>query len=400
MSSSGTAVVTVTSSANELATAYNSQQKLATAPDGSLFVVYTMELDNGSYVVQVSRSTDGGESWTALPSDPSVVNSSRASIAVDAKGVVHLVWAEGIPSYTKSKTFTTQIYYSTFDGVSWSPKVKLSESRWYSGFPSIAIDSQGRINVVWYGYDGVFYQIFYTFYNGTAWSKPLNISNLSEDSVNPAILAGDNGRLYAVWYAQVSRYFQVWYSEYNGTWSFPKALTSDPRDDLNPSAIIGPSGQLSVVWDSAVSGVVQVFHIAFNGIAWSPVGQLTHLNSSSSPPTQAFAANGSQYVFWASQGGIYGCVYTKTCAPFVVYSEGTNSYPYASTGGSSSSGLNLVWTSLAGGRTSVLFESLPISTPSGTNLGAFETLAVVAVVTAIYIAYFIRRRGASASGKG
>lgn len=386
--------VTVAPDAQALATAYNSESKVVSGPGGDLYSVYTVNLPNGSYVVEVSKSTDGGGTWAPLAPTPSSANSSRGALAIDTKGDIHLVWTEGIPG-------ASQIYYSVFDGSSWSAKAKLSNSPWYSGYPSIAVDSTGGLHVLWYGYDGEFYQIFYSANNGTGWSAPVNISKLSEDSVNPAILRGLGGRLYAVWYALVGRHYQIWFATRDGSWSVASQVTSDAQDALNPSVAVGPTGRLDVVWDEEVQGVTQIFHMSYDGLKWSKETQLTSLQYDSINPTIAFSEGGEPYLFWTSSGVLYGCTYESTCSPSVVYSNGVNNYPSVAAAPAYSGALNLIWTNQADGRTSVLYEQIPAGQGAQGGGAGFLLLLTLTVVTAVYLLAWARvtaSRGRGASG--
>lgn len=75
----------------------NTGRKVATAPDGTIYVVY-YGLTNG---IRVARSTDRGESFA--PSVQVDADSTEVEIAADAEGVVHVAWGDsGEIKYSRS----------------------------------------------------------------------------------------------------------------------------------------------------------------------------------------------------------------------------------------------------------------------------------------------------------
>ena len=383
-----TGPVQVANGTFEFGTAYNSERRIGADQNGNMFVAYSAQSPNGSYFVQVSASTDGGLSWRLLPGTPARANSSRSSLAVDSSGALDLVWTEGVP--TKSR-----VYFSSFADGRWSPRVLISNSQYYSGYPSIASDGNGRLHVVWYGYDGEFYQIYYSQWNGSAWSAPKDLSRLRQDSLNPAIVAAGDGTLYVAWYAEVSHYLQVWYSTFDGNWSTPVPITQTLSDSVNPSLAIGPQGQVDIVWASSVKGVNQIFHISSNGGGWGSKSQLTDGTSQAETPTQAYAPNGTLYVFWNQAGVIYGCQLGGSCSPRLVYSAGYNEFPSAEwVAGGPSPGLALAWTNQVSAtdssHNSVLFEL--ISQPTATPSPSFQLAGVLAVVAFVGAGMILARK--------
>src|SRR3989304_6237199 len=52
--------------------------------------------------------------------------------------------------YAAAPGGSRQVVYSLYQGGAWSPKVQLSSSPGYAGFPSIAVDARDRVHVAWY----------------------------------------------------------------------------------------------------------------------------------------------------------------------------------------------------------------------------------------------------------
>ncbi len=376
----------------DLGTAYNSERKVVVDPAGNIFTVYSVLAGNGSYYVRVAESSDGGRSWSVPAGLPAGVNSSRSALAVMKDGGIALVWTQGAPA-------TSQIYFSAYQGDHWSPKTQLSNSSYYSGYPAVAADLSGGLHVVWYGFDGTFYQIYYTTFNGTAWSRPYDLSTLREDSLNPSIAIDAQGKIYVVWYAEVSRYFQVFYARFDGTWTKSVPITFASANSENPSVAIQPDGQVNVVWTTAINQIGEVFTVSGRNGAWGQRVQLTNGTVYAENPTQTFADNGTAFIFWTQGGELYGCAYSKACAPHPVYSIGFNSYPSVEWAGpGDSNGILLMWSNLQPGSkgnvVSVMFAKLGASGEgSALSLQVYGAIFTSLIVAAVALMLRELRRG-------
>jgi len=90
----------------------------------------------------------------------------------------------------------------------WSIPLNISVTDSDSMRPSIAVDSEGHIHVVWSErVNGGAGEIYYKYWNGTEWSIPVNISNSSAfESTNPQVAADNTGRAHIVWEEQDDDY--------------------------------------------------------------------------------------------------------------------------------------------------------------------------------------------------
>lgn len=125
---------------------------VATSTDGVIYVAWRKVFENNIRETVVSRSTDGGESFS-----PSVVVGNDqwvypacphrpASLGVDRQGRLYVVW------YSEDVDETPAIYlaYSDDQGQSFSRKKQLNRSKGtVSDHPQMAVDLDGRIVVIW-----------------------------------------------------------------------------------------------------------------------------------------------------------------------------------------------------------------------------------------------------------
>lgn len=121
-------------------------------------------------------------------------NSVRLSLAIDAADRVHVFWTKFIEEYG-------QIFQRVYSQGMWSAEQQITSGEGYSGFPSVAVDSKGVLHLVWYSFDGSTYQVYYSRYDfNNNWSTPVRLSQGYPDSVNPTIAVDSKDNLHVAWY--------------------------------------------------------------------------------------------------------------------------------------------------------------------------------------------------------
>lgn len=153
--------------------------------------------------IYFKHSPDGGETWDSdvrLTNDPGN-GSSDASIAVDSNGNVHVVWHD-------DRSGSWEIYYkqSQDRGVTWGPDIQLTTrpdpdynpGTIESDLPSIAVDSYGRVHIVWQDtrINNV-PRVFYKRKEGNDWIPDVPVCRSM--SVYPSIAVDVMNNLHFVW---------------------------------------------------------------------------------------------------------------------------------------------------------------------------------------------------------
>ncbi|MEK9176358.1 MAG: hypothetical protein AAB520_02875, partial [Patescibacteria group bacterium] len=88
----------------------------------------------------------------ALGNPVKISNSSNDVInpatVADSKGYLHVVWQELTPGQVWTGV-NPGIYYSRWNGDTWSTPLKISENTDFAENPAIAVDSNNTVHVVW-----------------------------------------------------------------------------------------------------------------------------------------------------------------------------------------------------------------------------------------------------------
>jgi hypothetical protein len=229
---------------------------------GNINVAWIMVTTTNNYNIFFTRSVNNGASWSTWEN---VSNSSLSSfspdIAVDSAENLNVVW-EGRDDLSNGEIFFSR---SINDGVSWSPPVNLSNTLSGGSYnPAIAVDNTGNINVVWRDdipVPGIYFKRSVD--SGVSWSFSVKISDLSGSPPAitgfPAIAIDSAGNINVGWQDIVTANSDIFFSrstDNGANWSAPINISTS-ADDIStpgfggPKITVDPPGNIYFVWESA-----------------------------------------------------------------------------------------------------------------------------------------------------
>jgi len=190
----------------------------------------SMVVDSRDYVHLVWDMSTGPGNWDifysyfndTIWSTPYQISSSPyddafPALAIDHNNNLHLVW--------RKRMMDGPIMYSRHNGISWTqPEAIAFIPGGQSTGPCIVVNSQGYPCIVWHCGN-----VYYATFNGVTWSKPLNLSNTVESSAYASMAVDFRNNLYVVWSEKTNvMNREIYYRTYNGsTWSDIINLTQD-----------------------------------------------------------------------------------------------------------------------------------------------------------------------------
>jgi hypothetical protein len=361
-----------------LATAYSSQRKIVADASGNLYVVYLglpQRKDELNYTqVYLSKSEDNGTTWRILGQVSSgPYDSERATVIIDANERLHIFWTKFVGEHEYG-----QIFYRVYDHGHFSTEQQLTSSAAYSGYPSAAFDSKGRIHLVWYGYDGIAYQVFYSKYDTGNWSSPIRLSQGYPDSLNPTVAVDSSDNLYVAWYKSNGRNYEINFVRWAGAWEDHAVLSYGRNDSVDPTTAIDSENNLYVVWSQGDGTHNQIYFRERSEGKWSSPVAITSGDLGSEAPSIGVEGIAGLYVMYAKgdgqiymnnlRAGVWSGEQRVTSAGFNSYPSVRWSYYYDSLNGKPER-QDYVWTSLVGTVNSVQYGWVATSNFSSAEAG-------------------------------
>jgi hypothetical protein len=236
-------------------TASSTGSSVATDAAGNVYVVWQDDTNytgcgDNFHVFYKMKSKEGTWTKTEVVSSGSPNDSELPSLAVEPDGTVHVIWDE----YTNT---TNEVYYRMKPaGGNWTTTECISlDSCEYSAIPSICVDLDGNIHVAMNGFNdaGDIYIYYKMKPSGGNWTAEELVTG---DSLGfpylPKIDVDSDGTLHVVWEEiDVSGYFiNIFYKmkPSGGDWTNAKQVSNSNIIGVFPSLTIDTEDNLHVTW--------------------------------------------------------------------------------------------------------------------------------------------------------
>ena len=212
--------------------------------------IYYKKLDNnGNTLINDTRLTFA------------IGDSVYPSLGIDSQGNVHVTWIDRRSGYR-------YVYYKKLDN-NGNTLVNERVVNFYISVlnfpPSLAIDAQGNVHVVWTTGTGVsgYGDIFYTKLdnNGNTLVNAMEITYTSSYSQNPFLDADSQGDIYVVWEEHTNGPSNIYYKKLNNSGG---TLINDTRLNFNrsfsPSLIVDSQDNVYFVWMGSIIGYKDIYY--------------------------------------------------------------------------------------------------------------------------------------------
>ncbi len=258
--------------------------------------------------------------------------SMSASISTDNNSNIHVVWEDSTPGPWGSDIEIMYVNYTSVTG--WSNATVISDNTldWNTGwsiYPSLITDLFGNIHVVWEddtdGEWGTDAEIMYVNYTATGWSNATVISDdetgwNNDDSEIPSIAINNDGSLHVVWYdwtdGEWGTDIEIMYTNYTSATGWNNGtLISDiygwnNGESFYSKIAIDNNSVIHVVWQDNTNGEwgtdAEIMYVNYSAAIWSnatvisdKIGHIGWLNNEDSSFSSIAVDNeGNLHVVW------------------------------------------------------------------------------------------------------
>jgi hypothetical protein len=230
-------------------------------------------------------------------------------IVVDGQDQIHVVWSEAEVGlvYTRSAD----------GGETWSEPMEIAQQE--SGQVMLASDGQDRLYVIWTHVRGNKVDAWPVYFSysqdaGQTWSEPLDLAESQPDKYEwPSVAVDGQGTVHLVFYRSfIGTFCHRTFSPQDGTWSDLQVVKIGLVMEYgHPGLAIDSDGRPHMVVPT--SGMdCGVFHTVWDGQAWSPMAQIsTNTVGQASHMGRLVIGQGNQlHVVWfdfleGSAGGLW-----------------------------------------------------------------------------------------------
>ena len=267
---------------------------------------------DGNSEIYYKRSLDGGEHWEAdvrLTQDTAI--SGTASLAT-ANSMVHAVWRE------RHDGPDGEIYYmrSTDEGAHWCSAVRLTNNPAYTLNPTIAV-SDSIVHVLWNDSRDGNRKIYYkrSTNAGVSWGSDERLTNDRFTSQLPSVaVSGSN--VHAVWTDFRNGNYEIYYkrsADGGMNWGTDTRLTTS-MDTSMWSSIAVSGSTVHVVWQDDRESTDDIFYkkSTDGGTHWEADTRISNNGATSSErPTVAVSDSAVHVVWMDRRDGPNGEIYYK-----------------------------------------------------------------------------------------
>ena len=177
---------------------YQGYSDLITGNDSNIHTVWEdgSRIQGGVLEMDIMYTYFDGHSWAEgeiiSPLDSVSTYSLRPKIALDSQNRPHTVWGH------RAIYPEAAVYYTMKTDFGWLEPIDISREMGTSYKPHIAIDSEDNIHISWSGYEDGSWGVFYTKFDGQSWSDYIRITDVNYDAGLSKIVIDSNDNIHLV----------------------------------------------------------------------------------------------------------------------------------------------------------------------------------------------------------
>jgi hypothetical protein len=347
----------------------DAEPAIAAARDGKVWVVWVTGRTpaNGRFDIHSAYRSPSGWS-SAMPVGNFYYWEYNPALAIDSSGQPLCIWSKFEDSYHYN------LYYSRWNGASWSSPLLVSEDPSEDMKPALTLDGSGRLWCFWQSRRDYSQDIFACYWNGTGWSSPQNVTRDSTDEYYPTAVTDSAGRPWVFFTRHdqgISRIHGCYWSGANWVASGPVSATQTRA--YRPAGCRDGTGRLWVTWQNFDGFAADIYASSFDGINWSEPARVSTSRALDVMPAMTCDAEGKPWVAWQSKQmpawSIYVSYFTGAWTDPILVDSGSGFNLNPRIVGTTDGGLWVTWQNYeTGGNWEIKARNLPLTSVSAPNL--------------------------------
>jgi len=232
----------------------------------------------GNRDIYISKLAAGEENFggTVQLTD-NMTDQCNPAVALDSNGKLYVVWQD-------NREGDWDIYVSTsVDGISWSTETRVNDPNDGNQVnPAIVIDSQNYAHVVWQDDRADNQDIcIATSSDGFVTKTVSQITSDNFDQVEPAVAADSDNTIYVVWTDGRNGSSDIYGAASSNPWT-NVAMVSNTNNQSSPAIAAESTGSiLHLLWVDDTSGDDDIYYASSNGLPGSPLTGSSIIDDSS-----------------------------------------------------------------------------------------------------------------------
>ncbi|MFX0161878.1 MAG: hypothetical protein ACFE68_00895 [Candidatus Hodarchaeota archaeon] len=223
----------------------NRSPSLAVDSNGVVHIAWG-STDSKEYTSEIWYANNATGTFTPTQITSNSISDGNPSLALDSQGNVHIVW-EG--NYTAGNE--RDIYYINNVGGTFGSIITLLDDDYDEQYPQIAIDSNNKVHLVWQYDHGTTDTRYAT--NATAAFDSFMIMNVTDNDVAddyPTIAIDSNDVIHIAWSERVGFFYEVLYGNSSNPFPItnPVNVSQNSYDDTYPSIDVDSKDKVHIAW--------------------------------------------------------------------------------------------------------------------------------------------------------
>ncbi|MCK5013922.1 MAG: hypothetical protein KAS66_08880, partial [Candidatus Omnitrophica bacterium] len=284
------------------ATAYTTSRETIITSDGTLWAFYKGDND---FIYGVN-STDNGSTWNT----PELVNDVMGdtqhfvTAAIDSNDVIHVIWYGY--GWGDNPGFAN-IQYKNRTASGWSTQENVTNKNETQFGPSVAVDSNDVVHLIWYGLgwgsNASQYNLQYINRTASGWGTQESVTNVAEIQRFPSTAIDSNDNIHVVWYGNgwgdnPDKRNAVYRNRTAGVWSDYQLFSDNGKENYLPVITIDNDDVIHTAWRVLNGSDTSIYYRNKTSSSWGTTEEIRTSTNGEHYPTISADNSNNIHIVW------------------------------------------------------------------------------------------------------